>query len=180
MVKNVYSGYLTITFAATHLWFFQVWIFRVFVPWGCWVLKGFEITFILIIYFQYFYSIKDISVGAICMCNGHADQCLESQRGSAVEFVCRCKHNTCGSRCEKCCPSFVQKKWRPGLPTMSNECEGWYILSFLYSFFIPHIQLFQKRLNGQTIVGLEWELMFPTFISYIILIFLICSTMHSL
>ena len=30
----------------------------------------------LVSFFQYFYSIKDISVGGRCVCNGHADTCV--------------------------------------------------------------------------------------------------------
>ena len=70
---------------------------------------------------QYFYSIKDISVGGICMCNGHADACV--QRPGESQFRCSCKHKTCGVKCEECCPGFVQKEWKPATAESSNECE---------------------------------------------------------
>ncbi|XP_045509429.1 laminin subunit alpha [Colias croceus] len=62
---------------------------------------------------RYFYSIKDISIGGRCMCNGHADNCDPAVPGSdASILVCRCQHNTCGPQCAACCPGFEQKKWR--------------------------------------------------------------------
>ncbi|XP_068678125.1 laminin subunit alpha-like [Montipora foliosa] len=72
---------------------------------------------------RYFYSIKDISVGGICMCNGHADACVQSSEDSSPQFVCQCKHMTCGIKCEQCCPGFVQKPWKPATPDNSHECE---------------------------------------------------------
>ncbi|XP_034839290.1 laminin subunit alpha [Maniola hyperantus] len=62
---------------------------------------------------RYFYSIKDISIGGRCMCNGHADTCdpAEPESDSSI-LVCRCQHNTCGPQCTACCPGFEQKKWR--------------------------------------------------------------------
>lgn len=56
------------------------------------------------------------------MCNGHADECIQTAEDS--QFRCKCKHQTCGIKCEECCVGFVQKKWRPGTAESSNECEG--------------------------------------------------------
>lgn len=75
------------------------------------------------LFLQYFYSIKDISVGGICMCNGHADACVQSSREGNSQFVCQCKHMTCGTKCERCCSGFVQKPWKPATPDNNNECE---------------------------------------------------------
>ncbi|RVE52213.1 hypothetical protein evm_003132 [Chilo suppressalis] len=62
---------------------------------------------------RYFYSIKDISIGGRCMCNGHADNCYPADPESDTSIlVCRCQHNTCGPQCAQCCPGFEQKKWR--------------------------------------------------------------------
>lgn len=55
------------------------------------------------------------------MCNGHADACVYSEDNS--QYICQCKHNTCGTKCAKCCPGFVQKKWRPGNGNGVYECE---------------------------------------------------------
>ncbi|XP_071537849.1 laminin subunit alpha isoform X2 [Panulirus ornatus] len=62
---------------------------------------------------RYFYSIKDISIGGRCVCNGHADVCDITDPDDLYKLHCRCQHNTCGSQCEMCCPGFIQKKWRP-------------------------------------------------------------------
>ncbi|XP_046976709.1 laminin subunit alpha [Vanessa cardui] len=62
---------------------------------------------------RYFYSIKDISIGGRCMCNGHATTCDPADPESDTTIlVCRCQHNTCGPQCAACCPGFEQKKWR--------------------------------------------------------------------
>ncbi|XP_038057388.1 laminin subunit alpha-like isoform X2 [Patiria miniata] len=70
---------------------------------------------------RYFYSIKDISIGGRCVCNGHASTCNE--RGNSGRLVCSCEHNTCGDECETCCPGFVQKAWRAATMESANECE---------------------------------------------------------
>ncbi|PIK40931.1 putative laminin subunit alpha [Apostichopus japonicus] len=70
---------------------------------------------------RYYYSIKDISIGGRCVCNGHADTC--DTPGPDDRLICTCSHNTCGSECEICCPGFVQKKWKPATLEDSNECE---------------------------------------------------------
>lgn len=70
---------------------------------------------------RYYYSIKDISVGGRCVCNGHADTC--DTPGPDGRLICTCSHNTCGTECEYCCPGFVQKKWKPATLESSNECE---------------------------------------------------------
>jgi len=71
---------------------------------------------------RYYYSIKDISVGGRCVCNGHADRC-SSDPTDQYKLKCECQHNTCGDSCEMCCPGFTQKAWRPAVPKSTNECE---------------------------------------------------------
>ncbi|XP_075991137.1 laminin subunit alpha isoform X2 [Anticarsia gemmatalis] len=62
---------------------------------------------------RYFYSIKDISIGGRCMCNGHADNCEPADPATNTNILeCVCQHNTCGPQCTKCCPGYEQKKWR--------------------------------------------------------------------
>ncbi|KAG1696659.1 Laminin subunit alpha [Nymphon striatum] len=73
--------------------------------------------------FQYFYSVKDISIGGRCVCNGHADTCDITDPNDPYKLLCRCQHNTCGPQCENCCPGFVQKKWRRATAFNENECE---------------------------------------------------------
>ena len=90
------------------------------------------------IYFQYFYSIKDISIGGRCVCNGHADACSKyAERGNERKLICNCRHNTCGDQCETCCPGFVQKPWKPATPEDTNECErkSYLSISHLVCFY---------------------------------------------
>lgn len=73
---------------------------------------------------RYFYSIKDISIGGRCMCNGHADTCDVKDPKSPVRILaCRCQHRTCGIQCNECCPGFEQKKWRQNTNARPFECE---------------------------------------------------------
>lgn len=73
---------------------------------------------------RYFYSIKDISIGGRCMCNGHANTCsLLDPRSPQRILACSCQHNTCGIQCEKCCPGFEQKKWQQNTNLRPFECE---------------------------------------------------------
>ncbi|XP_013408769.1 laminin subunit alpha isoform X2 [Lingula anatina] len=72
---------------------------------------------------RYFYSIKDISIGGRCVCNGHADVCDKTDPNDLYKLLCRCQHNTCGAQCEMCCPGFVQKKWQRADNFNTFECE---------------------------------------------------------
>ena len=60
---------------------------------------------------RYFYAIKNIEIGGRCVCNGHADKCVE-QDG---EFHCQCEHNTTGRNCDQCKVKlsgvFFEKFW---------------------------------------------------------------------
>ncbi|XP_075059154.1 laminin subunit alpha-2 isoform X2 [Mixophyes fleayi] len=70
---------------------------------------------------RYFYSIKDISVGGMCICYGHARACPWDPRTN--KSSCECEHNTCGDSCDRCCPGFHQKPWRAGTFLTKHECE---------------------------------------------------------
>uniref|UniRef100_A0A8C5TD51 Laminin subunit alpha-2 n=1 Tax=Malurus cyaneus samueli TaxID=2593467 RepID=A0A8C5TD51_9PASS len=70
---------------------------------------------------RYYYSIKDISVGGMCICSGHAKACpLDPMTNKSI---CQCEHNTCGETCDKCCPGFHQKPWHAGTLLHKHECE---------------------------------------------------------
>uniref|UniRef100_A0A8C0V493 Laminin subunit alpha-2 n=1 Tax=Cyanistes caeruleus TaxID=156563 RepID=A0A8C0V493_CYACU len=70
---------------------------------------------------RYYYSIKDISVGGMCICSGHAKACpLDPVTNKSV---CQCEHNTCGETCDQCCPGFHQKPWHAGTLLHKHECE---------------------------------------------------------
>ncbi|XP_046389625.1 laminin subunit alpha [Ischnura elegans] len=72
---------------------------------------------------RYFYSIKDISIGGRCVCNGHADLCDITDPDDPYKLRCRCQHNTCGSQCEHCCDGYVQKAWRQSKSYEPFVCE---------------------------------------------------------
>nr|XP_051707390.1 laminin subunit alpha-1 isoform X1 [Oryctolagus cuniculus] len=70
---------------------------------------------------RYYYSIKDISVGGMCICHGHASSCPWDETTKRLQ--CQCEHNTCGETCNVCCPGFHQQPWRPGTVSSGNMCE---------------------------------------------------------
>ncbi|XP_026292152.1 laminin subunit alpha [Frankliniella occidentalis] len=72
---------------------------------------------------RYFYSIKDISIGGRCVCNGHAENCANPDPNDQYKLLCSCKHNTCGTNCEMCCPGFEQKRWRQSKRYELFQCE---------------------------------------------------------
>ncbi|XP_005874378.1 PREDICTED: laminin subunit alpha-3, partial [Myotis brandtii] len=71
---------------------------------------------------RYYYSIKDISVGGRCACNGHADVC--SADNPEKVFRCECRHHTCGETCDRCCPGHHQRRWQLATWGHSHECEA--------------------------------------------------------
>nr|XP_033792815.1 laminin subunit alpha-2 isoform X4 [Geotrypetes seraphini] len=71
---------------------------------------------------RYYYSIKDISVGGMCICYGHARACPWNPRTN--KSTCECEHNTCGGSCDRCCPGFNQKPWQAGTFLTKYECEA--------------------------------------------------------
>uniref|UniRef100_A0A8D0L6L7 Laminin subunit alpha-2 n=1 Tax=Sphenodon punctatus TaxID=8508 RepID=A0A8D0L6L7_SPHPU len=68
---------------------------------------------------RYYYSVKDISVGGMCICYGHAKACPLDPKST-----CECEHNTCGESCDRCCPGFNQKPWQAGTFLVKYECEA--------------------------------------------------------
>ncbi|XP_044232395.1 laminin subunit alpha-2 isoform X3 [Thunnus albacares] len=70
---------------------------------------------------RYYYSIKDISVGGMCICYGHAKACpLDTV---TKKFSCECEHNTCGESCDRCCPGYHQQPWMAGTFLTRHVCE---------------------------------------------------------
>lgn len=81
-----------------------------------------ETTYFLLL--QYFYSIKDISIGGRCRCNGHADTCdVLDPKSTTRILACLCRHHTTGIHCNECEPGFVQKKWRQNTKAHPFQCE---------------------------------------------------------
>uniref|UniRef100_A0A8C9TNX3 Laminin, alpha 5 n=1 Tax=Scleropages formosus TaxID=113540 RepID=A0A8C9TNX3_SCLFO len=72
---------------------------------------------------RYYYSIKDISIGGRCVCNGHAEACNAKDPNDPYRLQCDCQHNTCGASCDQCCPGFNQMPWKPATTDSANECE---------------------------------------------------------
>ncbi|GLD72485.1 laminin subunit alpha-1-like protein, partial [Lates japonicus] len=70
---------------------------------------------------RYYYSIKDISVGGMCICYGHAQSCPLDPVTKKLQ--CVCEHNTCGENCNECCPGYHQQPWQPGTVSEGNTCE---------------------------------------------------------
>lgn len=73
---------------------------------------------------RYFYSISDISIGGRCMCNGHADSCDVTDPDDPGILLCRCRHHTCGAKCQLCCPGYEQKAWRISKASQPFICEA--------------------------------------------------------
>uniref|UniRef100_A0A667YBM3 Laminin, alpha 5 n=1 Tax=Myripristis murdjan TaxID=586833 RepID=A0A667YBM3_9TELE len=72
---------------------------------------------------RYYYSIKDISIGGRCVCNGHAEACNAKDPNDPFKLQCDCQHNTCGVSCDQCCPGYNQLPWKPATTYSANECE---------------------------------------------------------
>ena len=72
--------------------------------------------------FQYYYSIKEITVGGRCVCNGHATLCPPAEDSPDL-LKCLCQHGTAGTNCDQCAEGYVQKPWRPYTKADPFECE---------------------------------------------------------
>uniref|UniRef100_A0A336KY12 CSON000012 protein n=1 Tax=Culicoides sonorensis TaxID=179676 RepID=A0A336KY12_CULSO len=70
-----------------------------------------------------YYSLRHIGIGGRCICNGHAAKCSVNQNDTDGHPKCDCIHNTCGDHCDKCCPLYNQRPYRPGNATHENRCE---------------------------------------------------------
>nr|XP_023652916.1 laminin subunit alpha-2 isoform X2 [Paramormyrops kingsleyae] len=70
---------------------------------------------------RYYYSIKDISVGGMCICYGHAKAC--PLNSGTKKFSCECEDNTCGDSCDQCCPGYHQQPWMAGTFLTRHVCE---------------------------------------------------------
>ncbi|XP_075940171.1 laminin subunit alpha-2 [Anarhichas minor] len=75
----------------------------------------------LIVTRRYYYSIKDISIGGMCICYGHAKACPLNTH--TKKFSCECEHNTCGESCDRCCPGYHQQSWMAGTFLTRHVCE---------------------------------------------------------
>ena len=89
---------------------------------------------------QYYYSVRDISIGGLCVCNGHASSCGVQNPNEPYKQTCKCEHNTCGPYCDRCCPGFVQV--RSSSRSISFWCEILDISTFKCPNFESPIDFF--------------------------------------
>uniref|UniRef100_A0A8C7BKK5 Laminin subunit alpha 3 n=1 Tax=Neovison vison TaxID=452646 RepID=A0A8C7BKK5_NEOVI len=95
---------------------------------------------------RYYYSIKDISIGGRCVCNGHAQDC--NANNPEKLFQCECQHHTCGKTCDRCCAGYNQRRWRPATWEQSNECEACNCHGHaLDCYYDPDVERQQASLN---------------------------------
>nr|XP_051707297.1 laminin subunit alpha-3 isoform X2 [Oryctolagus cuniculus] len=97
---------------------------------------------------RYYYSIKDISIGGRCVCNGHAEVCRVNNPEQL--FRCECQHHTCGETCDRCCVGYNQRSWRPAAWGQSNECEACNCHGHAIDcYYDPGVEQRQESLNTQ-------------------------------
>ncbi|XP_067941186.1 laminin subunit gamma-1-like [Watersipora subatra] len=73
---------------------------------------------------SYYYAISDISVGAKCKCNGHANECVQSASEDGVQrVVCVCQHYTTGADCGQCLRTHNDRPWAPASITQPSTCQ---------------------------------------------------------
>ncbi|XP_043946347.1 laminin subunit alpha-5 [Protopterus annectens] len=97
---------------------------------------------------RYYYSIKDISIGGRCVCNGHADMCDAKDPSNPYGLQCDCKHNTCGTSCDRCCPGYNQLPWKPATTYSANECEACNCNGHAYDcYYDPEVDLRKASMN---------------------------------
>ncbi|XP_038622372.1 laminin subunit alpha-3 [Tachyglossus aculeatus] len=95
---------------------------------------------------RYYYSIKDISIGGRCVCNGHAEACGAQNPDNL--YQCECQHNTCGESCERCCPGYHQKAWQPAEVGHTNACEPCNCHGHSTAcYYDPEVELRRESLN---------------------------------
>ncbi|XP_047293459.1 laminin subunit alpha-3 isoform X5 [Homo sapiens] len=99
---------------------------------------------------RYYYSIKDISIGGQCVCNGHAEVC--NINNPEKLFRCECQHHTCGETCDRCCTGYNQRRWRPAAWEQSHECEACNCHGHASNcYYDPDVERQQASLNTQGI-----------------------------
>jgi hypothetical protein len=70
-----------------------------------------------------FFTVAELKVNGRCVCNGHGVDCMiDPDLGN---YTCGCADNTCGSRCERCCPLFNQQPYEVAVASVfvCEECE---------------------------------------------------------
>ncbi|KAM4622913.1 laminin subunit alpha-5-like [Discoglossus pictus] len=99
---------------------------------------------------RYYYSIKDISIGGRCVCNGHAEECNAKDPTNPYRLHCYCQHNTCGGSCDSCCPGYNQLPWKPATMDNANECEPCNCNGHAYDcYYDPEVDRRRASMNRQ-------------------------------
>ncbi|KAM7127014.1 laminin subunit alpha-3 isoform 1-T1 [Molossus nigricans] len=99
---------------------------------------------------RYYYSIKDISIGGRCACNGHAEVC--NANNPEKLFRCECQRHTCGETCDRCCAGYNQRRWQPATWEQSHECEACNCHGHAADcFYDPEVERQRASLNSQGI-----------------------------
>uniref|UniRef100_A0A2K6FCC1 Laminin subunit alpha 3 n=1 Tax=Propithecus coquereli TaxID=379532 RepID=A0A2K6FCC1_PROCO len=98
---------------------------------------------------RYYYSIKDVSIGGRCVCNGHAEVCNANNPENL--FRCECQHHTCGETCDRCCAGYNQRRWQPA-QEQSHACEACNCHGHATDcYYDPDVEQQQASLNIQGI-----------------------------
>ncbi|CAH2303158.1 laminin subunit alpha-5 isoform X1 [Pelobates cultripes] len=99
---------------------------------------------------RYYYSLKDISIGGRCVCNGHAEVCNAKDPVNPYRLHCVCQHNTCGGSCDRCCPGYHQLPWKPATMDSANECEPCNCNGHAHDcYYDPDVDLRRASMNRQ-------------------------------
>ncbi|XP_056590751.1 netrin-4 isoform X1 [Triplophysa dalaica] len=74
------------------------------------------------------FAIYYLLAKGMCLCHGHAENCLPKNKGqdrNTVSGMCVCTHHTAGEHCERCEPLYNDRPWRAanGSSGESNTCQ---------------------------------------------------------
>ncbi|XP_065060169.1 laminin subunit alpha-1-like [Rhopilema esculentum] len=59
------------------------------------------------------YVVREIDVMSVCDCSGHGNGLVCPVNSKTGLRECQCLGNTCGNKCDRCCPGFNQYPWKP-------------------------------------------------------------------
>ena len=62
------------------------------------------ISFVSLYFCMQFYTVSNLHIDGLCVCNGYADSCTVDHVTGL--YQCNCSNGTCGQHCEQCCPLF--------------------------------------------------------------------------
>ena len=90
---------------------------------------------------KHHYVVREIAVISTCNCNGHGNGDICPVNVTTGLRECQCADNTCGRKCDRCCPGFNQYLWKPSngpawRSDMSTACESKYSLPADKSHFV--------------------------------------------